>query len=112
MWAGTRFFCWIFRGRNDGRRAVEDLRSQKDGWPGPGRMLLPGLWDMHAHLFPQNSFLDIASCVPTARAFSQAIEVIESRGFAVKQAFAHHENEVAFLPQNLVSAFGNVNEFA
>jgi hypothetical protein len=43
-------------------------------------------------------------------AFFQATEVIESRGFAVKQAFAH-ENEVA-LPQNLVGAFGNVNEFA
>src|SRR6266852_9502297 len=34
-------------------------------------------------------------------AFFQAIEVIESRGFAVKQAFAHHESEVA-LPQNPV----------
>ena len=44
-------------------------------------------------------------------AFFQAMEVIKSRGFAVKQAFAHHENEVA-LPQNLVGAFGNVNEFA
>ena len=44
-------------------------------------------------------------------AFFQAIEVIESRGFAVKQAFAHRENEVA-LRQNLVGAFGNVNEFA
>src|SRR6266566_2761658 len=27
---------------------------------------------------------------------------------AVKQAFAHHEDEVA-LPQNLIGAFGNVN---
>jgi hypothetical protein len=44
-------------------------------------------------------------------AFFQAIDVIESRGFAVNQAFAHHENEVA-LPQNLAGAFGNVNEFA
>jgi len=43
-------------------------------------------------------------------AFFQAIEVIESRGFAVKQAFAH-ENAVA-LSQNLVVGFGNVNEFA
>ena len=39
----------------------------------------------------------------TCLAFFQAIEVIESRGFAVKQAFAHHENEVA-LPQNLLRA--------
>ena len=44
-------------------------------------------------------------------AFFQAIEVIESRGYAIKQAFADHENEVA-LPQNLVGVFGNVNEFA
>jgi len=49
--------------------------------------------------------------MPDLLAFFQAIEVIESRGFTVKQAFAHHENEVAF-PQNLVGAFGNVNEFA
>ena len=33
--------------------------------------------------------------------FLQAIEVIESCGFAVEQAFAHHKNEVA-MPQNLV----------
>ena len=44
-------------------------------------------------------------------AFFQAIEVIGDRGIAVKQACAHHENEVA-VPQNLVGAFGNVNEFA
>ena len=44
-------------------------------------------------------------------AFFEAIEVIESRGYAIKQAFADHENEVA-LPQNLVGVFGNVNEFA
>ena len=49
--------------------------------------------------------------MPDLLAFFQAIEVIESRGFAVEQAFAHRENEVA-LPQNLVGAFGNVNEFA
>lgn len=32
-------------------------------------------------------------------AFFQAIEVIESRGFAVKRALAHHENEVALPPE-------------
>jgi hypothetical protein len=35
------------------------------------------------------------------RTFLQAIEVIESRRFAVEQAFAHHKNEVAS-PQSLV----------
>ena len=59
---------------------------------------------LEGNRFQDISMLDLLT-------FFQAIEVIESRGFAVKQAFAHHENEVA-LPQNLVGAFGNVNEFA
>ncbi len=41
---------------------------------GTGRMLLPGLWDMHAHLFPENAFLDIASGVTTARDLANSIE--------------------------------------
>src|SRR6266480_4135026 len=37
-------------------------------------MLLPGLWDMHAHLFPENTFLDIASGVTTARDLANSTE--------------------------------------
>src|SRR4030095_12999912 len=41
---------------------------------GKGKMLLPGLWDMHAHLFPDNAFLDIASGVTTVRDLANSIE--------------------------------------
>jgi imidazolonepropionase-like amidohydrolase len=34
---------------------------------GSGQTLLPGLWDMHQHIFPENAFLDIASGITTAR---------------------------------------------
>jgi len=42
---------------------------------GSGKMLLPGLWDMHAHLYAENSFLDIASGVTTARDLGNPIEI-------------------------------------
>lgn len=41
---------------------------------GKGKMLLPGLWDMHAHLFPENAFLDIATGVTTARDMGNPID--------------------------------------
>jgi len=41
---------------------------------GSGEMLLPGLWDMHAHLFADNAFLDIASGVTTVRDLGNSIE--------------------------------------
>ena len=41
---------------------------------GRGKMLLPGLWDMHAHLFPQDAFLDIAAGVTTVRDLANSIE--------------------------------------
>jgi hypothetical protein len=41
---------------------------------GTGKMLLPGLWDMHAHLFPDNAFLDIAAGVTTVRDLGNSIE--------------------------------------
>jgi len=41
---------------------------------GKGRMLLPGLWDMHAHLYEENAFLDIASGVTTVRDLGNPIE--------------------------------------
>jgi len=41
---------------------------------GRGKMLLPGLWDMHAHLFPTYAFLDIAAGVTTVRDLANSIE--------------------------------------
>ena len=41
---------------------------------GKGKMLLPGLWDMHAHLFAQTAFLDIATGVTTVRDLGNSID--------------------------------------
>jgi cytosine/adenosine deaminase-related metal-dependent hydrolase len=41
---------------------------------GAGKTLLPGLWDMHAHLFSANAYLDIAAGVTTVRDLGNAIE--------------------------------------
>ncbi len=41
---------------------------------GKGKMLLPGLWDMHAHLFGDNAFLDIATGVTTIRDMGNSIQ--------------------------------------
>jgi imidazolonepropionase-like amidohydrolase len=41
---------------------------------GRGKMLLPGLWDMHAHLFRDYAFLDIAAGVTTVRDLANSIE--------------------------------------
>jgi imidazolonepropionase-like amidohydrolase len=41
---------------------------------GRGKMLLPGLWDMHAHLFREDAFLDIAAGVTTVRDLGNSIE--------------------------------------
>jgi imidazolonepropionase-like amidohydrolase len=41
---------------------------------GKGKMLLPGLWDMHAHLIAENAFLDIATGVTTARDLANPID--------------------------------------
>ena len=41
---------------------------------GHGKMLLPGLWDMHAHLSPEDAFLDIAAGVTTVRDLANAID--------------------------------------
>ncbi len=43
---------------------------------GTGKMLLPGLWDMHQHLYPDNAFLDIAAGITTARDLANPIEEI------------------------------------
>jgi imidazolonepropionase-like amidohydrolase len=41
---------------------------------GRGKILLPGLWDMHAHLFRVFAFLDIAAGVTTVRDLANSIE--------------------------------------
>jgi Amidohydrolase family len=41
---------------------------------GKGKMLLPGLWDMHAHLFPENAYLDVATGVTTVRDLGNSID--------------------------------------
>lgn len=41
---------------------------------GRGKMLLPGLWDMHAHLGAQTAFLDIATGVTTVRDLGNSID--------------------------------------
>ena len=41
---------------------------------GKSKMLLPGLWDMHAHLFPENAYLDIATGVTTVRDLGNSID--------------------------------------
>lgn len=41
---------------------------------GNGKMLLPGLWDMHQHLSPDNAFLDVAAGITTIRDMGNSIE--------------------------------------
>jgi imidazolonepropionase-like amidohydrolase len=59
--------------------------EQDDGRPTPGgsqaidgrgKMLFPGLWDMHAHLFREDAFLDIAAGVTTVRDLGNSIEAL------------------------------------
>jgi imidazolonepropionase-like amidohydrolase len=52
----------------------QPVTGTADTIDGKGKMLLPGLWDMHAHLFPDNAFLDIASGVTTVRDLGNSIE--------------------------------------
>ncbi|HLW53337.1 MAG TPA: amidohydrolase family protein [Candidatus Angelobacter sp.] len=41
---------------------------------GSGKTLLPGLWDMHSHLFPQSAYLNIAAGVTTVRDLGNPID--------------------------------------
>jgi imidazolonepropionase-like amidohydrolase len=41
---------------------------------GTGKMLLPGLWDMHQHLFPDGAFLDVAAGITTIRDLANSID--------------------------------------
>jgi imidazolonepropionase-like amidohydrolase len=59
--------------------AVEPERGQAvkagaEAIDGRGKMLLPGLWDMHAHLFPQSAYLDMAAGVTSVRDLGNPIE--------------------------------------
>ncbi len=98
----------------------------------PGRILSSHTEDQGANLFadtlPSSCLSDSADPRPIQKrkrpnqALRQVLHFADVRPFGEAQpiflvlpfkleAFAHHENEVA-LPQNLVGAFGNVNEFA
>jgi imidazolonepropionase-like amidohydrolase len=55
----------------------DDGRPNSDGSQaidGRGKTLLPGLWDMHAHLDAEDAFLDIAAGVTTVRDLGNSIE--------------------------------------
>jgi imidazolonepropionase-like amidohydrolase len=41
---------------------------------GSGKMALPGLWDMHQHLWPQSAFLDVAAGITTIRDLGNPID--------------------------------------
>src|SRR5580704_1023547 len=41
---------------------------------GTGKMLLPGLWDMHQHFSPDNAFLDVAAGITTGRDLANSID--------------------------------------
>jgi len=55
----------------DGGRPTPSATQVIDGH---GKMLLPGLWDMHAHLSREEAFLDIAAGVTTVRDLANSIE--------------------------------------
>ena len=41
---------------------------------GSGKMLLPGLWDMHQHVFPDSALLNIAAGVTTVRDLANSVD--------------------------------------
>ena len=41
---------------------------------GTGKMLLPGLWDMHQHLSPDSAYLDVAAGITTIRDLGNSID--------------------------------------
>jgi hypothetical protein len=48
--------------------------SGADVIDGTGKTLLPGLWDMHSHLYPESAYFNIAAGVTTARDMGNPIE--------------------------------------
>jgi len=45
---------------------------------GGGKMLIPGLWDMHQHLFPDLAMFDIAYGITTARDLANSIDELST----------------------------------
>jgi len=52
----------------------QPVRQGAEVIDGKGKTLLPGLWDMHAHVSPENAYLDIAAGVTTARDLGNSID--------------------------------------
>jgi imidazolonepropionase-like amidohydrolase len=65
--------------RGDRIQAVEDEMGQDvatgaDVLDGTGKMVLPGLWDMHQHIFAQNAYLDLAAGITSVRDLGNPVE--------------------------------------
>jgi imidazolonepropionase-like amidohydrolase len=65
--------------RGDRIGSVEDEHGQTisagaEVIDGKGKTLLPGLWDMHQHLFDDTALLDVASGITTARDLGNSID--------------------------------------
>ncbi len=52
---------------------------------GTGKMLLPGLWDMHQHFSPDNAFLDIAAGITTGRDLGNSIDDLSKLSKHIEQ---------------------------
>jgi imidazolonepropionase-like amidohydrolase len=52
---------------------------------GTGKMLLPGLWDMHQHFSPDNAFLDIAAGITTGRDLANSIDELSKLNKHIQQ---------------------------
>jgi len=59
--------------------AVDDERAQSvpakaQVLDGTGRMAIPGLWDMHQHLYAESAYLDVAAGITTIRDLANSVE--------------------------------------
>lgn len=59
--------------------SVEDERGQSvpakaQVLDGAGKMALPGLWDMHQHLYAEGAYLDVAAGITTIRDLANSVE--------------------------------------
>ena len=57
----------------DGEVAIPDGAERIDA---AGRTLLPGLWDMHVHLDPQDGLLDLAAGVTSVRDMANDVDLV------------------------------------
>jgi hypothetical protein len=59
---------WLFDGRIGAVTAPDALKAVPDQVvDGSGRTLLPGLWDMHAHMWPSSGLMHLAAGVTSVR---------------------------------------------